>query len=72
MGTSTTTAATLTGNKLLSTEDLEGTRVLGAKGDEIDTIDHLMVDRENGQVVYVISFLPKLERRAEDPEGAPV
>ena len=57
MGTATTTAATSTGNKLLSTEDLEGTRVLGAKGEEIGTIDHLMVDRETGQVVYaVISF----------------
>ena len=57
MSTVTTTAATSTKNRLLSTEDLQGTDVFGAAGDKIGSIDHLMVDRETGQVVYaVISF----------------
>ncbi len=55
--TTTTTAASSTNNRLLSTEDLRGTNVFGAAGDRIGAIDHLMLDRETGQVVYaVISF----------------
>ncbi len=56
MGT-TTTAASSTNNRLLSSEELRGTNVYGAAGDRIGAIDHLMLDRETGQVVYaVISF----------------
>ena len=57
MSTVTTTAAASTNNRLLSTEDLQGTSVFGAAREKIGSIDHMMVDRETGQVVYaVITF----------------
>jgi sporulation protein YlmC with PRC-barrel domain len=57
MGMQTTTAATATGNRLLSTEDLKSTKVFSIDGKEIGQIDHLMLERESGKVVFaVISF----------------
>jgi len=54
MATATTIAASETGNVLLSSEDLESTPVFGGNGEKIGTIDHLMVHRESGQVIYAV------------------
>lgn len=54
MGQSTTTAAQATGNQLLSSEDLKDTPVYGLNGEQIGTIDHLMIDRESGQVIFAV------------------
>lgn len=39
---------------LISSEDVEGTKVFGANGDSIGEIDHLMIDRVSGNVRYAI------------------
>lgn len=42
---------------LISSEDVEGTKVFDLNGNEIGTIDHLMIDKVSGQVRYaVLSF----------------
>ncbi len=54
MSTTTTTASAATGHQLLSSEDLEDTPVFGADGEQLGTIDHLMVHKVSGQVNYVV------------------
>ena len=39
---------------LISSEDVEGTEVYGANGDNIGEIDHLMIDKVSGRVAYAI------------------
>lgn len=38
----------------ISTKDIEGTRVYGPDGKEISVIDHLMIDRVSGKIVYAV------------------
>ena len=41
----------------ISSEDVEGTRYYDRKGNRIGEIDHLMIDKVSGRVVYaVLSF----------------
>jgi hypothetical protein len=41
----------------ISSEDVEGTSVYDLKGDSIGSIDHLMIDKVSGRVLYaVLSF----------------
>jgi hypothetical protein len=41
----------------ISSDDVEGTKVFGLDGNGIGTIDHLMIDKMTGNVVYaVMSF----------------
>ena len=41
----------------ISSEDVEGTNVFDKKGNRIGEIDHLMIDKVSGRVVYaVLSF----------------
>ncbi len=39
---------------LISSGDVNGTRVFGRNADHIGTIDHLMIDRETGKVAYAV------------------
>jgi hypothetical protein len=42
---------------LISSEDLEGTKVFGATGEEIGKVGHLMIDKVSGKVRYaMLSF----------------
>lgn len=42
---------------LISSEDVEGCFVFNLEGEEIGEIDHLMIDKASGQVLYaVMSF----------------
>jgi hypothetical protein len=44
-------------HKLISSEDVEGTKVYSPDRDEIGEIDHLMIDKQSGHVTYaVMSF----------------
>ena len=41
----------------ISSEDIHGTEVFGASGDNVGEIDHLIIDKVSGQVAYaVMSF----------------
>ena len=41
----------------ISSEDVEGTKVYDRKGNHIGEVDHLMIDKVSGRVVYaVLSF----------------
>lgn len=39
---------------LISSEDVEGTVVYDPTGKEIGKIDHLMIDKQSGQICYVV------------------
>ena len=39
---------------LISSQDVQGTRVYDPKGHKIGEIDHLMIDKVTGQVSYVV------------------
>lgn len=42
---------------LISSDDVEGTEVYADNGDNIGSIDHLMIDKQSGRVTYaVMSF----------------
>ncbi len=42
---------------LISSEDVEGTVVFGGTGEAIGSVDHLMIDKQSGRVLYaVLSF----------------
>ena len=42
---------------MISSEDVEGTNVYDMKGGNIGEIDHLMIDKVSGRVIYaVMSF----------------
>jgi PRC-barrel domain len=42
---------------LISSEDVEGTSVFDVKGNQIGSVDHLMIDKVTGRVLYaVLSF----------------
>jgi PRC-barrel domain len=44
-------------HQFISSNDVEGTNVFGLNGDKIGEVDHLMIDKESGRVIYgVISF----------------
>ena len=44
-------------HQLISSEDVEGTTVYGAGKETVGEIDHLMIDKLSGQVIYaVMSF----------------
>jgi hypothetical protein len=44
-------------HQLISSEDVEGTEVYGTGSEKIGEIDHLMIDKVSGRVVYaVMSF----------------
>jgi hypothetical protein len=44
-------------HQLISSEDVEGTKVYDVKGGKIGEIDHLMIDKISGRVTYaVMSF----------------
>jgi PRC-barrel domain len=44
-------------HKLISSEDVEGTSVYDRSGKAIGSIDHLMIDKVSGRVLYgVLSF----------------
>jgi sporulation protein YlmC with PRC-barrel domain len=44
-------------HRLISSEDVHGTDVIGANGEIIGKIDHLLIDKESGRVTYaVMSF----------------
>jgi sporulation protein YlmC with PRC-barrel domain len=44
-------------HSLISSEDVEGTKVYDTKGAKIGDIDHLMIDKVSGRVTYaVMSF----------------
>ncbi|MDQ8699216.1 PRC-barrel domain-containing protein [Hyphomicrobium sp. LHD-15] len=41
-------------HRLISSEDIHGTDVLGAGDDVIGEIDHLLIEKVTGRVVYVV------------------
>ncbi|MDX2263622.1 MAG: PRC-barrel domain-containing protein [Hyphomicrobiales bacterium] len=41
-------------NRLISSDDVEGTTIYGADGDKIGSIDHLMIERVSGRVAYAV------------------
>ncbi|WP_116085197.1 PRC-barrel domain-containing protein [Tropicimonas sp. IMCC34011] len=42
---------------LISSQDVNGTRVFGAGGDHVGDIDHLLIDKKSGRIAYaVMSF----------------
>lgn len=41
-------------NSLVSTADVNGTNVYGADGIKIGAIDHLMIDKQSGNVAYAV------------------
>ncbi len=41
-------------HRLISSEDVHGTDVLGAGDDVIGEIDHLLIEKVTGRVVYVV------------------
>jgi len=44
-------------HSLVSSEDVNGTAVYGSSGDQVGTVDHLMIDKNSGKVAYaVIAF----------------
>ena len=44
-------------HQLISSEDVEGTEIYDAAGNNIGEVDHLMIDKSSGRVAYaVISF----------------
>jgi len=44
-------------HRLISSEDVEGTEVYGLGRDKVGEIDHLMIDKLSGRVIYaVMSF----------------
>lgn len=44
-------------HQLISSEDVEGTKVYSPNREQIGTIDHLMIDKVSGKVTYaVMSF----------------
>jgi len=44
-------------HRMISSEDVQGTKVYGLDGKQIGEIDHLMIDKASGQVTYaVMSF----------------
>jgi len=50
----TATPSAVGGKRLLSSEEVEGTNVYGTDGKKIGSIDHLMIERVQGQVVYAV------------------
>ena len=42
--------------RLISSEKVEGTTVYNRRGDNLGTIDHLMIDKLEGQVEYAVMF----------------
>jgi sporulation protein YlmC with PRC-barrel domain len=51
------TATVHPNHQLISSEDVEGTKVYDPKGSKIGEIDHLMIDKISGRVTYaVMSF----------------
>ncbi len=53
------------GKRLISSAEVEGTTVYSADGKKIGSIDHLVIERVSGQVVYAVvdfgGFLGRLE-----------
>lgn len=44
-------------HQFMSSNDVEGTNVFGLNGDKIGEVDHLMIDKKSGRVIYgVVSF----------------
>lgn len=44
-------------HRLISSEDVEGTTVYGVGGEEVGSIDHLMIEKVSGKIAYaVMSF----------------
>jgi sporulation protein YlmC with PRC-barrel domain len=44
-------------SKLISSNDVQGTEVYGAEGNNVGEIDHLIIDKQSGRVAYaVMSF----------------
>ena len=41
-------------DRLISSDKVDGTSVYNRKGDNVGTIDHLMIDKISGQVEYVV------------------
>ena len=50
----TATPSAMGGKRLLSSEEVEGVNVYGTDGKKIGSIDHLMIERVQGQVVYAV------------------
>ncbi len=51
------TATVHPNHQLISSEDVEGTEVYGLGNDKIGEIDHLMIDKLSGRIIYaVMSF----------------
>jgi hypothetical protein len=46
--------ATHANHNLVSSEDVEGTEVYSAAGDNIGTIDHMMIEKVSGRVTYAV------------------
>ena len=49
-----TTARTGETHRLISSDKVEGTSVYNRNGDNLGTIDHLMIDKISGQVEYAV------------------
>lgn len=43
-----------TNNSLISSDDVEGTKVYDVEGNAIGSIDRLMIDQTSGRVVYAL------------------
>ncbi len=60
-----TTSATAGGKRLISSREVEGTAVYGADGRKVGAIDHLVIERVSGQVIYAVvdfgGFLGRLK-----------
>lgn len=41
-------------SSLVSSQDVTGTSVYGRSGEEVGTIDHLVIDKQSGKVAYAV------------------
>ena len=43
-------------HQLISSEDVEGTEVYGAGDENVGEIDHLIIDKVSGRVIYAVAW----------------
>ncbi len=60
-----TTSETARGKRLISSKEIEGATVYDADGKKVGSIDHLVIERASGQVIYAVvdfgGFLGRLK-----------
>lgn len=57
-------------HQLISSDDVEGTNVYALNGKNLGEIDHLMIDKRSGRVIYaVMSFGGLIDRGQRATSG---